>query len=81
MKKLLLSGLLVSTLMFTGCFKDDDTPIIIEETTIIQNGGGDGEESSVIDVTGAITSNTTWTNDNIYKLNQKVVVDAGTTYN
>ncbi|MDC0956668.1 hypothetical protein OAS44_02215 [Flavobacteriaceae bacterium] len=79
MKKLLLSGLLVSTLMFTGCFKDDDTPIIIEETTIIQNGGGDGEESSVIDVTGAITSNTTWTNDNIYKLNQKVVVDAGTT--
>jgi len=79
MKKLLLSGLLVSTLMFTGCFKDDDTPIIIEETTIIQNGGGDGEESSVIDVTGAITSNTTWTNDNIYKLNQKVVVDAGKT--
>ncbi|MDC3326955.1 hypothetical protein OAV25_02505 [Flavobacteriaceae bacterium] len=79
MKKLLLSGLLVSTLMFTGCFKDDDTPIIIEETTIIQNGGSDGEESSVIDVTGAITSNTTWTNDNIYKLNQKVVVDAGTT--
>jgi hypothetical protein len=79
MKKLLLSGLFVSTLLFTGCFKDDDTPIIIEETTIIQNGGGDGEESSVIDVTGAITSNTTWTNDNIYKLNQKVVVDAGTT--
>ncbi|PTM11825.1 MAG: hypothetical protein DA407_00710 [Bacteroidetes bacterium] len=78
MKKLLLSGLLVSSLVFTGCFKDDDTPIIIEEITIIQN-GGDTEENPVIDVSGAITANTTWTNNNIYKINQKVVVDAGAT--
>ena len=33
MKKLLLIALVTSTLVFTGCFKDDDTPIIIEETT------------------------------------------------
>ena len=79
MKKLILSGLLASTLIFTGCFKDDDTPIIIEETTIIINDGGTGNGSSVVDVTGAITENTTWTSDNIYKLNQKVVVDAGVT--
>jgi hypothetical protein len=79
MKKLLLSSILASTLIFTGCFKDDDTPIIIEETTIIQNGDGTGSGTSVVDVTGAITENTTWTNDNIYKLNQKVVVDAGAT--
>jgi hypothetical protein len=78
MKKLLLSVLLANTLIFTGCFKDDDTPIIIEEITIIQNGGST-EESSVIDVSGAITVSTTWTNDNIYKINQKVVVDAGAT--
>jgi hypothetical protein len=70
--------LLANTLIFTGCFKDDDTPIIIEEITIIQNGGST-EESSVIDVSGAITVSTTWTNDNIYKINQKVVVDAGAT--
>ncbi|WP_047548571.1 hypothetical protein [Psychroserpens sp. Hel_I_66] len=82
MKKLILSTLIASSLVFTGCFKDDDTPIIIEEVTIINNnngGGGDGETCPVIPVTGAITENTTWTNDNIYQLNQKVVVDNGAT--
>lgn len=79
MKKLVLSALIASSLVFTGCFKDDDTPIIIEEVTIINNNGngGTGEECPIIAVTGAIVSNTTWTNDNIYQLNQKVVVDNG----
>ena len=80
MKKLLLIALVASTLVFTGCFKDDDTPIIIEETTIIQNpGGGTGEECPVIAVTGEIADGTVWTNDNIYQLNQKVVVPSGAT--
>ena len=40
MRKLTLAILIASTLVFTGCFKDDDTPIIIEEITIINEGGG-----------------------------------------
>ena len=79
MKKLVLPLLLVTSLMFTGCIQDDDTPIIIEETTIIQNPGGGTEECPVVAVTGIINSDTTWTSDNIYQLNQKVVVDAGVT--
>jgi hypothetical protein len=80
MKKLVLTVLIASSLVLTGCFKDDDTPIVIEEVTIINNnGGGDGETCPVEAVTGVITENTTWTNDNIYQLNQKVVVDNGAT--
>lgn len=80
MKKLFLTLLLASTLVFTGCFKDDDTPIIIEEITIINDGNGGGNSGTeIVAVTGAITENTTWTNDKIYQLNQKVVVDAGAT--
>ena len=80
MKRIVLSVLVLSSLLLTGCFKDDDTPIIIEEVTIINGDGGNGGGSdSTVDVSGAISSNTTWTNDNIYILNQKVVVEAGAT--
>ena len=81
MKKAVLSLLSLSFLILTGCFKDDDTPIIIEEVTIINEGGGNngGEECPTVSVSGAITSDTTWTSDNIYVLNQKVVVEAGVT--
>lgn len=78
MKRLLLPALLITSLL-TSCFKDDDTPIIIEERTIIQSGGGEEETCPTVAVTGAITSDTTWSNDNIYVLNQKVVVDNGAT--
>lgn len=80
MKKILLSLLMASSLIFTGCFKDDDTPIIIEEVTIINQGGDTTNTGTeVVAVTGAITENTTWTNDKIYQLNQKVVVEDGVT--
>lgn len=80
MKKLLSIVLIASALVFTGCFKDDDTPIVIEETTIINNnnpGGTTGDE--IVPVTGLISENTTWTSDKIYQLNQKVVVGDGVT--
>ena len=57
MKKLLLIALVSFSIVFTSCFKDDDTPIIIEETTIYVNGdgGGNGSDCSVIAVTGFIS--------------------------
>ncbi len=81
MKKIVLSIVAMSALVLTGCFQDDDTPIIIEETTIINEGtgGGNGSGDTTVDVSGAISSNTTWTSDNIYILNQKVVVESGVT--
>jgi hypothetical protein len=79
MKKIILPLLMVSTLVFTGCLKDDDTPIIIEEVTIIQNGDDSTSTTETVDVTGEITEDTTWTNDKIYELNQKVVVNNGAT--
>lgn len=73
MKKLLLAALATSFL-FTSCIQDDDTPIIIEV------GGGTGPIiEDTVDKTGAIASSETWTNDKIYVLNQKVVVESGVT--
>lgn len=78
MKKIFLTLLIAFSLVFTGCLKDDDTPIIIEEITIIQGEGGNSG-TPVVAVTGAISEDTAWTNDNIYELNQKVVVEDGVT--
>ena len=82
MKKLLLIALVTSTLVFTSCFKDDDAPLIVETSTTIINenpGGGSTDDCPVVTVTGEITDGDVWTNDNIYQLNQKVVVPAGAT--
>jgi len=79
MKKLLFLSILSLSIGLTSCIQDDDTPIIIEV------GGGNGGGSTtdpqdvVINKTGLITQNETWTKNNIYRLNQKVVVDAGVT--
>ncbi|MEO1033434.1 MAG: hypothetical protein AAFX55_18745 [Bacteroidota bacterium] len=42
-------------------------------------GGGTDPVCPVVAVTGEIANGTVWTNDNIYQLNQKVVVPAGAT--
>lgn len=80
MKKLVLSALAVSALLLTGCFKDDDTPIVVTETTIINNqGGGSPSTTPVVPVSGELTESTRWTSDNIYQLQDKVVVTDGVT--
>ena len=75
MKKISLFILALTSILFTSC-SDDDSPIVI-------NGGGtdtvSGSGCEEIAVTGSITANTTWTNDKVYVLNQKVVVDNGAT--
>ena len=72
MKKVFLTALVASTLVFTGCFKDDDTPIIFGELP-------DSNPQVTVPVTGQLAQNTTWTANNIYQLNQKVVVPSGVT--
>ena len=80
MKKLLFTLLLVSSFVFTSCIEDDDTPIIIEEITIINQGDGNGNGATeIVVVAGGIALNTTWTNDKIYVLDRKVVVQDGVT--
>ena len=59
-----LSAILVFT--FTGCMSSDDAPIIAAPL-----------EDNVLSVSGEISESTTWTNNNIYVLNQKVVVSSG----
>jgi len=66
MKKSIFTLSTILALAFTGCSSDDDAPIITAPV-------GD----NVINVSGEVSPGTTWNNDNIYVLNQKVVVPSG----
>lgn len=89
MKKTILILLGILTFAFTGCGDDDADPIVIVPTcsdgikngdeTGIDCGGTCGPCTGTIDVSGLITANTSWTSNNIYVLNGKVVVDNGAT--
>lgn len=79
MKKLFLLALTVSALAFTSCIEDDDTPIIIEETIINNNNGGSTSEDNCIVKSGGIAIDETWTANNCYILDRKVVVQEGVT--
>jgi hypothetical protein len=68
MKKLFIL-LFVANAILTSCSNNNDSPII--DTTP----AGASEEN----VSGLVTTNTTWTNDKIWVLNGKVVVDNGVT--
>lgn len=75
MKKFSLIVLALATLGFVSC-SDDDSPVVVDGGG---NGGNGSGNNASVTVTGKITSNTTWTSDKIYQLNQKVVVDNGVT--
>ena len=86
MKKSILSILTISVLILSSCGSDDKPLILPTCSDGIQNGDETGIDCGgtactpcvgTIDVSGLITENTTWTNNNIYVLNGKVVVDDG----
>ncbi|MFD1314937.1 hypothetical protein [Namhaeicola litoreus] len=89
MKKSILIVLGILTLSLTSCGSDSPDPIVVLPTcndgiqngdeTGIDCGGSCGPCTGVENVSGLITSNTTWTSDNVYILNGKVVVDNGVT--
>ena len=66
MKKTIYSLSAILVFMFTGCMSSDDAPIIVAPV-----------EDNVLSVSGEISESTTWTNNNTYVLNQKVVVSSG----
>ena len=71
MKKFFLSIVSIATLGFaTSCSSDDDN------TTIDDDGGPQGE---IIVKSGIITADETWTPENVYVLDGKVVVDENVT--
>ena len=80
MKKLNLNLLMILAVIFslsivtTSCSDDDDGTTVEDP-----NGDGDGDGDNIVNKTGALTSDETWTSDNIYVLNNKVVVSAGVT--
>ena len=71
MKKTIFTLSAIVTLAFTGCMQDEATPILEDPG----NSGTVG--NNTVSVSGMISESTTWTNDNIYVLNQKVVVPSG----
>lgn len=79
MKRLNLNILMILTVFFslgvitTSCSDDDDG------TSVVDDDNDDDDDVNIINKTGGITSDETWTPDNIYVLNNKVVVEAGTT--
>ena len=71
MKKPILILVTFVALVFTGCMNDEAPPILEDP------GNSVNSENNTVSVSGMISESTTWTNDNIYVLNQKVVVPSG----
>ena len=65
MKKTIFTLSAIVALAFTGCTIDEAPPILQDPTN------PDTAENNIVSVSGMISESTTWTNNNIYVLNQK----------
>ena len=71
MKKTIFTLLVILGFAFTACMNDEAPPILQETNNPVD------PVDNIVNVSGMISESTTWTNDNIYVLNQKVVVSSG----
>ena len=71
MKKTIFTLSIVLGFAFTGCTNDEAAPILQDTTNPVNPG------DNIVPVSGMISESTTWTSNNIYVLNQKVVVSSG----
>jgi len=71
MKKTIFTLSIVLGLAFTGCTNDEAAPILQDTDNPVNPG------DNIVSVSGMISESTTWTSNNIYVLNQKVVVSSG----
>ena len=71
MKKTIFTLLVISGFTFTACMNDEAPPILQDTNNPVD------PADNIVNISGMISESTTWTNDNIYVLNQKVVVSSG----
>ena len=71
MKKTIFTLSVIVGLAFTGCMNDEAPPILQDTDNPVNSG------DNIVSVSGMISESTTWTSNNIYVLNQKVVVSSG----
>ena len=71
MKKTIFTLSAIVALAFTGCMNDEAPPILQDTDNQVNPG------DNTVSVSGMISESTTWTNNTIYVLNQKVVVSSG----
>ncbi|MBT4916556.1 MAG: hypothetical protein HON66_06980 [Formosa sp.] len=71
MKKTIFTLSVILGFAFTGCMNDEAPPILQDTNNPVDS------TDNIVNISGMISESTTWTNDNIYVLNQKVVVSSG----
>ena len=71
MKKTIITLSAILGLAFTGCMNDEAPPILQDTDNPVN------PADNIVSVSGMISESTTWTSNNIYVLNQKVVVSSG----